>query len=162
MNRVALAFTVLALGSAASHAAPQQLTRCVAGQEVTDKEGKSGVIVADDTKRQESECQGHSVHDLPTPRGQCRACLEDTAWQRNAMVIMIYGPLVIHDKCRRTPTMSAAIASSSLPRALLRHSASPRSRQNALAAAPSMKWPPEQIRSMRSARPAGRVPPARA
>jgi aspartyl protease family protein len=50
MNRVALAFTVLALGSAASHAAPQQLTRCVAGQEVTDKEGKSGVIVADDSK----------------------------------------------------------------------------------------------------------------
>ena len=49
MNRVALAFTVLALGSAASHAAPQQLTRCVAGQEVTDKEGKSGVIVADDS-----------------------------------------------------------------------------------------------------------------
>ena len=50
MNRVALAFTVLALGSAASHAAPQQLTKCVAGQEVTDKEGKSGVIVADDSK----------------------------------------------------------------------------------------------------------------
>jgi aspartyl protease family protein len=50
MNRVALAFAVLALGSAASHAAPQQLTRCVAGQEVIDKEGKSGVIVADDSK----------------------------------------------------------------------------------------------------------------
>lgn len=50
MNRVVLAFAVLALGSAVSHAAAQQLTRCVAGQEVIDKEGKSGVIVADDSK----------------------------------------------------------------------------------------------------------------
>jgi aspartyl protease family protein len=50
MNRVVLALAALVLGSAASPAAPQELTRCVAGQQVTDKEGKSGVIVADDSK----------------------------------------------------------------------------------------------------------------
>jgi len=50
MNRVAVAFAVLGLGSAASSAAPQQLTKCVAGQLVIDKEGRSGVIVADDSK----------------------------------------------------------------------------------------------------------------
>src|ERR1700747_3029807 len=50
MNRVVLAFAVLMLSSAASPAAPQELTRCVAGQQVIDKEGKSGVIVADDSK----------------------------------------------------------------------------------------------------------------
>ena len=50
MNRAVLAFAVLALGSAASPAAPQGLTRCVAGQQVIDKEGKSGVIVTDDSK----------------------------------------------------------------------------------------------------------------
>lgn len=50
MNRVVLAFAVSMLGSAASPAAPQELTRCVAGQPVIDKEGKSGVIVADDNK----------------------------------------------------------------------------------------------------------------
>jgi len=38
------------LGSAASPAAPQELTRCVAGQQVIDKEGRSGVVVADDSK----------------------------------------------------------------------------------------------------------------
>jgi hypothetical protein len=47
MNRLLLAFAVLVLGSAASHAA-QELTRCVAGQQVIDKEGRSGVLVADD------------------------------------------------------------------------------------------------------------------
>src|ERR1700752_280814 len=50
MNRVVLAFAGLVLSSAASPAAPQELTRCVAGQQVIDKEGKSGVIVADDSK----------------------------------------------------------------------------------------------------------------
>jgi aspartyl protease family protein len=50
MNRVILAFAVLVVGSAASPAAPQELTRCVAGQQVIDKEGKSGVILADDSK----------------------------------------------------------------------------------------------------------------
>jgi aspartyl protease family protein len=50
MNRVALAFAVLVLGGAAFPAAPQELTKCVAGQQVIDKEGKSGVVVADDSK----------------------------------------------------------------------------------------------------------------
>jgi aspartyl protease family protein len=50
MNRVVLAFAVLVLGSAASPVAPQELTRCVAGQQVIDKEGRSGVVVADDSK----------------------------------------------------------------------------------------------------------------
>ena len=50
MNRVVLAVAVLALGSAAPPAEPQELTRCVAGQQVIDKEGRSGVVVADDSK----------------------------------------------------------------------------------------------------------------
>jgi aspartyl protease family protein len=50
MKRVVLAFAVLVLGSAASPVAPQELTRCVAGQQVIDKEGRSGVVVADDSK----------------------------------------------------------------------------------------------------------------
>ncbi len=50
MNRLGLAFAVLALGGALSPAAPQELTRCVAGQQVIDKEGRSGVVVADDSK----------------------------------------------------------------------------------------------------------------
>jgi aspartyl protease family protein len=50
MNTVVLAFAVLVLGSAASPVAPQELTRCVAGQQVIDKEGRSGVVVADDSK----------------------------------------------------------------------------------------------------------------
>jgi aspartyl protease family protein len=50
MNRVVLAVAVLALGSAVSPAEPQELTRCVAGQQVIDKEGRSGVVVADDSK----------------------------------------------------------------------------------------------------------------
>jgi len=50
VNRVALAFAVLVLGGAASSAAPQESTRCLAGQQVIDKEGRSGVIVADDSK----------------------------------------------------------------------------------------------------------------
>ena len=50
MNRVALAFAVLVLGGAALPAAPQEMTKCVAGQQVIDKEGKSGVVVADHSK----------------------------------------------------------------------------------------------------------------
>jgi aspartyl protease family protein len=40
----------LVLGSELSSAVPQELTRCVAGQQVIDKEGRPGVIVADDSK----------------------------------------------------------------------------------------------------------------
>lgn len=43
-----LAFFALVAGAAL--ASGQELTKCVAGQEVTDKEGKTGVIVADDSK----------------------------------------------------------------------------------------------------------------
>jgi hypothetical protein len=50
MNRAVWAFAACALGSGASPGAPQELTRCVAGQQVIDKEGKTGVIVGDDTK----------------------------------------------------------------------------------------------------------------
>ncbi len=50
MNKAVLAFAVLVLGSAAWPAAPQELTKCVPGQQVIDKEGKSGVIVASDSK----------------------------------------------------------------------------------------------------------------
>jgi aspartyl protease family protein len=50
MSRVILAFAVLVVGSGLSSAVPQELTRCVAGQQVIDKEGRPGVIVADDSK----------------------------------------------------------------------------------------------------------------
>jgi aspartyl protease family protein len=50
MNKMALSFAVLVLASAASPATPQELTKCVAGQQIIDKEGRSGVIVADDSK----------------------------------------------------------------------------------------------------------------
>jgi aspartyl protease family protein len=50
VNGVVLAVAVLVLGSAASPAEPQELTRCIAGQQVVDKEGRSGVVVADDSK----------------------------------------------------------------------------------------------------------------
>ena len=50
MNRAVMAFAVLVLDSELSSAAPQELTRCVAGQQVIDKEGRSGVIVVDDNK----------------------------------------------------------------------------------------------------------------
>src|SRR5205823_13872151 len=50
MNRAVMAFAVLVLDSELSSAAPQELTRCVAGQQIIDKEGRSGVIVADDNK----------------------------------------------------------------------------------------------------------------
>jgi aspartyl protease family protein len=38
------------VGSGLSSAVPQELTRCFAGQQVIDKEGRPGVIVADDSK----------------------------------------------------------------------------------------------------------------
>jgi aspartyl protease family protein len=50
MDRVAAALATLVLGIAVSAAAPQELTRCVVGQQVIDKEGRSGVVVADDSK----------------------------------------------------------------------------------------------------------------
>ena len=50
MNRLAAALAVLVLGIAASPAAPQELTRCVVGQQVIDQEGRSGVVVADDSR----------------------------------------------------------------------------------------------------------------
>ena len=43
-----LAFFALVAGAAL--ASGPELTKCVAGQEVTDKEGKTGVILADDSK----------------------------------------------------------------------------------------------------------------
>lgn len=50
MKRAALAFTVVLFGGGAAPAVAQELTRCVAGQHVIDKEGKTGVIAADDSK----------------------------------------------------------------------------------------------------------------
>ena len=50
MNRAVLAFAVFVLGGGAAPAVAQELTRCVAGQQVVDKEGKTGVIVADNGK----------------------------------------------------------------------------------------------------------------
>jgi aspartyl protease family protein len=47
MDRARLMFAVLAIGSAASDAASQGLTGCVAGQQVIDREGRTGTIVAD-------------------------------------------------------------------------------------------------------------------
>jgi len=41
---------VIALAGGPSLVVAQGPTKCVAGQEVTDKEGKTGVIVADDDK----------------------------------------------------------------------------------------------------------------
>ena len=42
---VALGFT-----GTPSLVAAEELTKCVAGQEVTDKEGKTGIVIADDDK----------------------------------------------------------------------------------------------------------------
>jgi len=50
MNGALLAFAVLAFESCASLTASHELTKCVAGQQVTDKEGKTGVIVTNDNK----------------------------------------------------------------------------------------------------------------
>ena len=49
LNRLILPFAVL-VGSLASSASPQELTKCIAGQQVVDKEGKTGIIVADNDK----------------------------------------------------------------------------------------------------------------
>jgi aspartyl protease family protein len=49
-SKSVLAFTVLVLVGGLRLGAAQELTKCIAGQEVTDKEGKTGVIVADDSK----------------------------------------------------------------------------------------------------------------
>lgn len=50
MDRAFLMFAVLAIGSTASDAASQELAGCVAGQQVIDREGKTGTIVADNGK----------------------------------------------------------------------------------------------------------------
>src|ERR1700730_755949 len=50
MNKSALALGALVLAALPSLASAQALTKCTAGQEVTDKEGKTGVIVSDDSK----------------------------------------------------------------------------------------------------------------
>src|SRR5262249_37181259 len=48
-NRLILALAVL-VGSSVSSAFPQELTKCIAGQQVVDKEGKTGIIVAEGNK----------------------------------------------------------------------------------------------------------------
>jgi hypothetical protein len=50
MGRALLIFAVLAVGSAALPVASQELTGCVAGQQVIDREGKTGIIVANHKK----------------------------------------------------------------------------------------------------------------
>ncbi len=50
MNKPALALGALVLAGVPSLAPAQALTKCIAGQEVIDKEGKTGVIVSDDSK----------------------------------------------------------------------------------------------------------------
>jgi aspartyl protease family protein len=50
MNKSALGLGALVLAALPSLVSAQALTKCIAGQEVTDKEGKTGVIVSDDSK----------------------------------------------------------------------------------------------------------------
>src|SRR5260370_11053705 len=50
MNKSALALGALVLAGVPSLAPAQALTKCIGGQEVIDKEGKTGVIVSDDSK----------------------------------------------------------------------------------------------------------------
>jgi aspartyl protease family protein len=50
MNKSALAVGALVFAGVPSVAPSQALTKCTAGQEVTDKEGKTGVVVSDDGK----------------------------------------------------------------------------------------------------------------
>jgi len=45
-----LALVVLVSSGVLSLAGAQALTKCIAGQAVTDREGKTGVIIADDSK----------------------------------------------------------------------------------------------------------------
>src|SRR5215471_20671797 len=49
MNRAVLAFAVL-IGNGVLPVASQELTTCIAGQQVVDREGRTGVIVADDNR----------------------------------------------------------------------------------------------------------------
>ena len=50
MNKSALALGALVLAGVPSLAPAQALTKCIAGQEVIDKEDRTGVIVSDDSK----------------------------------------------------------------------------------------------------------------
>lgn len=50
MNRAVWVFAALVFGSGVSPVVPQELTKCIAGQQVIDKDGKTGVIVADNSK----------------------------------------------------------------------------------------------------------------
>jgi aspartyl protease family protein len=50
ITRVALAFAVLGFSGVLSPAGAQALTKCIAGQAVVDLEGKTGAIIADDTR----------------------------------------------------------------------------------------------------------------
>jgi hypothetical protein len=50
MRKSVLAFTLPVLVGGPWLGAAQELTKCIAGQQVVDKEGKTGVIVADDSK----------------------------------------------------------------------------------------------------------------
>jgi hypothetical protein len=44
------AFVAIALAGGPSLVTAEELTKCVAGQEVTDKEGKTGIIIVDNDK----------------------------------------------------------------------------------------------------------------
>ena len=50
IKRAVLAFAILVSSGELSLAGAEALTKCVAGQAVIDREGKAGVIIADDTK----------------------------------------------------------------------------------------------------------------
>ena len=50
MKWAVLAFAAVVFSGGPLLAAPTELTRCIAGQVVTDQEGKTGVIIADDDK----------------------------------------------------------------------------------------------------------------
>src|SRR5215469_16511012 len=50
IKRAVLAFAILISSGELSLAGAQALTKCVAGQAVIDREGKTGVIIADDSK----------------------------------------------------------------------------------------------------------------
>src|SRR5215813_4707702 len=50
IKRAVLAFAILVFSGELSLAGAEALTKCVAGQAVIDREGKTGVIIADDSK----------------------------------------------------------------------------------------------------------------
>jgi aspartyl protease family protein len=50
MNRAVWVFAALVFGSGVSPVVSQELTKCIAGQQVIDIDGKTGVIVADNSK----------------------------------------------------------------------------------------------------------------